>query len=94
MTGSRPHPAAPPRATARPVLATSVDLDPAPEEAWFARAGPYRSREAGGFGLGLPIAQAIAEAHHGSVRVRSASGRGSTFELAIPAAPVSAPWKG
>ncbi len=51
----------------------------------FARAEPYRSREAGGFGLGLPIVQAIAEAHQGSVRVRSASGHGATFELVIPA---------
>ena len=51
----------------------------------FARAEPYRSREAGGFGLGLPIVQAIAEAHHGSVGVHSASGHGATFELIIPA---------
>jgi signal transduction histidine kinase len=51
----------------------------------FTRAEPYRSREAGGFGLGLPIVRAIAEAHHGSVRVRSASGEGSTFEMVIPA---------
>jgi len=52
----------------------------------FTRAEPYRSREAGGFGLGLPIVQAIAEAHHGSVRVRSTSGRGSTFEMVLPEA--------
>jgi signal transduction histidine kinase len=52
----------------------------------FARATPFRSREVGGFGLGLPIAAAIAEAHHGSVRVRSTVGSGSTFELLIPAA--------
>jgi signal transduction histidine kinase len=54
----------------------------------FTRAEPYRSREAGGFGLGLPIVQVIAEAHHGSVRVRSASGHGSTFEIVLPAAAV------
>jgi signal transduction histidine kinase len=53
----------------------------------FARAEPYRSREAGGLGLGLPIVQAIAEAHHGSVRVRSASGHGATFEIVVPAVP-------
>lgn len=52
----------------------------------FARATPYRGREAGGFGLGLPTAQAIAEAHHGSVRVRSTAGKGATFELVISAA--------
>ncbi len=51
----------------------------------FTRAEPYRSRDAGGFGLGLPIVQAIAEAHHGSIRVHSASGRGATFEMVIPA---------
>ena len=53
----------------------------------FTRAQPGRSREAGGFGLGLPIVQAIAEAHRGSVRVHSASGEGSTFEMVIPAVP-------
>jgi two-component system, OmpR family, sensor kinase len=57
----------------------------------FARARSYRSRAAGGFGLGLPIVQAIAEAHHGSVQVRSAEGRGSTFELRLPAGPAPEP---
>src|SRR5580700_4265416 len=53
----------------------------------FSRAAPFRSRESGGFGLGLPTAAAIAEAHHGSVRVNSTVGQGSTFELLIPAEP-------
>jgi signal transduction histidine kinase len=53
----------------------------------FTRAQPSRSREAGGFGLGLPIVQAIAEAHHGSVRVHSSSGQGARFEMVIPAVP-------
>ncbi|HEV2934924.1 MAG TPA: HAMP domain-containing sensor histidine kinase [Streptosporangiaceae bacterium] len=57
----------------------------------FSRAEPYRSREAGGFGLGLPIVQAIAEAHRGSVRVHSSSGQGSTFEMVIPAVPGAKP---
>jgi len=56
----------------------------------FSRATPYRSREVGGFGLGLPTAAAIAEAHHGSVRVNSTVGKGSTFELLIPAGPAAA----
>jgi signal transduction histidine kinase len=59
----------------------------------FSRAEPYRSREAGGFGLGLPIVQAIAEAHHGTVRVHSASGRGSTFEMVLPVLPEVMPRK-
>ena len=53
----------------------------------FSRATPYRSREVGGFGLGLPTVAAIVEAHHGSVRVDSAVGKGSTFELLIPTGP-------
>jgi signal transduction histidine kinase len=57
----------------------------------FARVKPYRSRGAGGFGLGLPIVQAIAEAHHGSVRVQSTDGHGSTFEVLMPSAPAPAP---
>jgi signal transduction histidine kinase len=52
----------------------------------FARAKPFRSREAGGFGLGLPIAVAITEAHRGRVLVHSTVGEGSTFELVIPMA--------
>ena len=56
----------------------------------FARAKPFRSRAAGGFGLGLPIVKAIAEAHQGSVRVHSTEGQGSTFELVMPASPVLA----
>ena len=55
----------------------------------FSRARPYRSREAGGFGLGLPIVAAIAEAHHGSVRVKSTVGAGSTFQLVVPASPAA-----
>jgi signal transduction histidine kinase len=55
----------------------------------FSRASPYRSREVGGFGLGLPTAAAIAEAHQGSVRVNSTVGKGSTFELLIPAGPLA-----
>ncbi len=50
----------------------------------FSRARPYRSRESGGFGLGLPIAAAITKAHHGTIRVRSTVGAGTTFELTVP----------
>lgn len=57
----------------------------------FARAGAHRTREAGGFGLGLPIVQAVAEAHHGSVRVRSTPGHGATFEMVLPLAPAPVP---
>jgi signal transduction histidine kinase len=53
----------------------------------FSRAAPYRSREIGGFGLGVPTVAAIAEAHHGSVRVNSTVGEGSTFEFLMAAQP-------
>jgi len=56
----------------------------------FSRGHRGSNRESGGFGLGLPTVRAIAEAHHGSVRVRSTVGEGSTFELLIPAAPAAA----
>jgi signal transduction histidine kinase len=50
----------------------------------FTRVGTGRSRESGGFGLGLAVVKAIAEAHHGSVQVRSTVGVGSEFELVLP----------
>jgi signal transduction histidine kinase len=52
----------------------------------FTRVGTGRSRDTGGFGLGLAVVKAIAEAHQGSVDVRSTVGRGSVFELFLPAA--------
>ncbi len=55
----------------------------------FSRAGPHRRREAGGFGLGLAIVQAISEAHHGTVQVQSAHGAGSTFQVALPLCPAA-----
>ncbi len=45
------------------------------------RSGP---RE--GIGLGLPTALAIAQAHGGTIAVRSELGRGSTFTLVVPTA--------
>jgi signal transduction histidine kinase len=39
-----------------------------------------------GVGLGLPTALAIAQAHGGTIEVRSELGRGSTFTLVVPTA--------
>jgi signal transduction histidine kinase len=51
----------------------------------FSRVDAGRSRTtADGFGLGLAVVKAIAEAHHGAVEVRSTVGKGSTFELQLP----------
>jgi signal transduction histidine kinase len=52
----------------------------------FARADPARGRDGGGVGLGLSVVKAVAEAHGGSVDVRSALGKGSTFALRLPLA--------
>jgi heavy metal sensor kinase len=50
----------------------------------FYRVGHDRSRDRGGVGLGLAIAQRIATAHHGDITVRSEPGGGSVFRVRIP----------
>lgn len=50
----------------------------------FYRVNQDRSRHSGGSGLGLPIARAIAQAHHGSLEVQSQLGKGSTFTVRLP----------
>jgi len=57
----------------------------------FARADQNRTREGGGFGLGLAIVQAIAEAHNGSARASSTPGQGSVFEVLLPLVPAASP---
>ncbi len=52
----------------------------------FYRVDPARSREIGGAGLGLCIAQTIAEAHGGRIDVESTPGAGSTFTIVLPLA--------
>ncbi|MGH2825947.1 MAG: sensor histidine kinase, partial [Actinomycetota bacterium] len=49
----------------------------------FARA-KSTARRSDGMGLGLAIVKAIAEGHHGRVRLLSAPGQGSTFTIIIP----------
>ncbi|MFJ9630154.1 sensor histidine kinase [Streptomyces sp. NPDC101175] len=50
----------------------------------FWRAEKSRNRQSGGSGLGLAIVRRLAEAHGGSVTVRSTVGAGSTFTLHLP----------
>jgi heavy metal sensor kinase len=53
----------------------------------FYRTDDSRDRRTGGTGLGLAICKAIADAHAGSLEVRSSLGKGSTFTLRIPVDP-------
>jgi signal transduction histidine kinase len=58
----------------------------------FTRVDLGRNRQTGGFGLGLAVVKAIAEAHQGSVQVRSTMGQGSVFELILPASAAGPEW--
>ncbi len=50
----------------------------------FYRVGRSRSNNVPGSGLGLSIAKWIAEAHHGSIEVKSREKKGSTFVVTLP----------
>jgi heavy metal sensor kinase len=50
----------------------------------FYRIDRSRSTDAGGFGLGLAIAQGVVQAHKGTLSVTSDSGKGSTFRILLP----------
>ena len=52
----------------------------------FYRVDESRSREAGGAGLGLSIAQWAVRVHGGDIRLRTAEGKenGCTFQICLP----------
>jgi signal transduction histidine kinase len=52
----------------------------------FYRGDRSRSRSGGGSGLGLAIARGIVEAHGGSIRGESETGRGAAFTFILPKA--------
>ncbi len=49
----------------------------------FYRADSSRSRETGGYGIGLSIAKSIVEAHHGKISVKSDDGKSICFTVLI-----------
>lgn len=49
----------------------------------FYRVDSSRSRETGGYGIGLSIAKSIVEAHHGKISVRSDDGKSICFTVTI-----------
>ena len=53
----------------------------------FYRVDKARSRERGGTGLGLALAQWAIEAHRGRIELESELGRGSMFRLVLPSDP-------
>lgn len=50
----------------------------------FYRSDASRARISGGMGLGLAIAKAIVDAHHGSIVASSVAGRGAAFTIDLP----------
>ena len=50
----------------------------------FYRVDKARTRQTGGFGLGLAISQQIVRAHNGKIAVQSESGKGTTFQICLP----------
>lgn len=50
----------------------------------FYRSDVSRARKTGGYGLGLPIAQAVAVAHHGTLTADSEFGKWAEFTLVLP----------
>jgi len=62
-------------------------------ERFYQVAAPGHQGPDGGLGLGLAIAKAIIEQHHGQVGVESTPGQGATFWFTLPLAFSEPSWK-
>ncbi|KAA8969996.1 HAMP domain-containing sensor histidine kinase [Mycobacterium sp.] len=73
------------------VIDSGPGIPPADRERVFdrlVRLDAARDRDSGGAGLGLPIARALAEAHHGTLEcLPVTSGCGAAFRLTLPLTP-------
>jgi signal transduction histidine kinase len=56
----------------------------------FFRGAQAKQRQVHGTGLGLSLVKRIVQAHGGTIRVKSAPGKGAEFIVRIPVAPVGA----
>ena len=57
----------------------------------FAQENPVRDDTAGGVGLGLAVVKRIVDEHGGTIRVDSAPGEGTRFEISMPVTPCAIP---
>jgi CheY-like chemotaxis protein len=78
---------APPLASGEYVSLTVTDTGVGMDEALVDRIfDPYFSTKSTGHGLGLSATLGIVRAHHGAIRCESVPGKGTTFEVILPAA--------
>ena len=79
------------------VADTGIGIAPEDQERVFDRfyrVDKARSREMGGNGLGLAIAQEIVNLHKGHIRIESALGKGTTFIVELRTRLISKGWAG
>ena len=79
------------------VADTGIGIAPEDQEKVFDRfyrVDKARSREMGGNGLGLAIAQEIVNLHKGHIRIESALGKGTTFIVELKARLTNKGWAG